>query len=92
MAEAEREREAVHGTLAALYDPVHAEWYEDPDAVQPDEVLRLSAGPEEVRRAYVRTGARSSVDRHGTLTLELDPLQTDGTHTATSCGSSTRTV
>ena len=89
-AEAEREREAVRGTLDALYDPVHAEWYEDPDAVQPAEFLRLVAGPEYVRRAYVRTGARFSVDRHGTLTLELDPLQTDGTHTATSSGSSTR--
>jgi hypothetical protein len=82
----------VRGTLAALYDPVHAEWYEDPDAVQPDEFLRLVAGPEEVRRAYVRAGARFSVDRHGTLTLELDPLQTGGTHAVTSCGSSTKTA
>lgn len=31
----EREREAVREMLAASYDPVHAEWYEDPDAVQP---------------------------------------------------------
>ena len=91
-AEREREREAVHGALVALYDPVHAEWYEDPDAIQPDEFLRLAAGPEYVRRAYVRTGARFSVDRHGTLTLELDPLQTDGTHTEMSCGSSTKTA
>ena len=34
-AERKREREAVHGALDALGNPVHAEWYEDPDAVQP---------------------------------------------------------
>ena len=86
------EREAVHGRLAALYNPVHAEWYEDPDAVQPGEFLSLAAGPEYVRQVYIAAGATFSVDRHGTLTLELDPLQTDGTLTATSSGSSMRTV
>jgi hypothetical protein len=91
-AERKQEREAVHGALAALYDPVHAEWYEDPDAVQPGQFLSLAAGPEYVRRAYIAAGVRFSVDRHGTLTLEFDPLQTDGTHTATSSGSSMRTV
>jgi hypothetical protein len=79
-AERKQEREAVHGALAALYDPVHAEWYEDPDAVQPGQFLSLAAGPEYIRRAYIAAGARFSVDQHGTLTLELDPLQTDGTH------------
>jgi uncharacterized protein DUF1348 len=76
----ERERKTVREALSSPYNPVHAEWYEDPDAVQPAELLRLSAGPEYVRLAYVRTGARFSVDRHGTLTLGLDPLQTGGTH------------
>ena len=93
-AELERERATVRKALtgAATYEPVHAEWYEDPDAVQPREYLSLVAGPEEIRRAYLRTGARFSVDRHGTLTLELDPLQSDRTHTAMSCGSSTGTA
>jgi site-specific DNA recombinase len=93
-AELERERAAVREALtgAATYDPVHAEWYEDPDAVQPREYLSLVAGPEEIRRAYIKTGARFAVDVHGTLTLELDPLQTGRTHMGMSCGSSTRTA
>ena len=90
-AELERERASVREALgAASYNPVHAEWYEDPDAVQPREYLSLVATPEEVRRAYLRTGARFAVDRYGTLTLELDPLQSVRTLTATSTGSSTR--
>jgi hypothetical protein len=93
-ADQEREREAVRRALAgaASYDPVHADWGADPDAIHPRQYLSLAASPEEIRRAYIRTGARFSVDVHGTLTLELDPLQTDRTHTAMSYGSSTRTV
>jgi hypothetical protein len=82
----------VREALSSSYSPVHGEWYEDPDAVHPDQFLSLVAGPEKVRRTFLETGARFSVDRHGTLTVTLDPLQTGGTHTATSCGSSTRTV
>ncbi len=79
-AEREHERKAVREALSSSYSPVHGEWYEDPDAVHPDQFLSLVAGPEKVRRTFLETGARFSVDRHGTLTLELDPLQTGGTH------------
>jgi len=89
-AEQEREREAVRRALsgAAGYDPVHADWAEDPDAVQPYYFLSVAATREEIHRAYIKTGARFAVAVDGTLTLELDPLQTDRTYTATSCGSS----
>jgi hypothetical protein len=61
----------------ATYDPVHAEWYEDPDAVMPSEVLHLATSPEGRRRAYRRYGARFEVDKEGTLTLQLS-LGLDG--------------
>ena len=51
---------------------MHAEWYEDPDAVQPDEYLTFAATPEEVHRTFNRYGARFEVDRHGQLTLRLE--------------------
>lgn len=70
VAEAERLR-AARDTLASSYDPVHAEWYEDPDAVTPDQYLSISAKPEEVRRAYRRHGARFELSADGTLTLRL---------------------
>ncbi len=80
-AEALRRLEVARGSLAqagfATYDPVHAEWYEDTDATQPDEVLHLAASPEGRRRAYRRYGARFEVDREGTLTLQLS-LGVDG--------------
>ena len=57
---------------AVRYSLVHAEWYEDPDAVQPHEWLTVAASPEEIRRAYRRYGARFEVDREGTLTLRLE--------------------
>ena len=62
---------AARGSLAASYSPVHAEWYEDPDAIQPGEWLTVGAGAEEIRRAYRRYGARFEVDGEGTLTLRL---------------------
>ena|SRR5215212_1198463 len=65
---------------------------EDPHAIHPSQYLSLAASPEGTRRAYMRTGARFAVDVDGTLTLQLDPLQTDRTHEATSCGSSTKTA
>jgi site-specific DNA recombinase len=68
---------AARNSLAASYNPVHAEWYEDPDAVQPWEVLTHAAGPEDIRRAYRRYGARFEVDGEGTLTLRLS-LDLDG--------------
>jgi hypothetical protein len=71
---------------------VHADWGEDPHAIHPSQYLSLAASPEGTRRAYMRTGARFAVDVDGTLTLQLDPLQTDRTHEATSCGSSTKTA
>ncbi len=56
---------------ASSYDPVHAEWYEDPDAVQPREFLTLGASPEQIRAAYMRYGARFEADENGVLTLRL---------------------
>jgi DNA invertase Pin-like site-specific DNA recombinase len=73
---AQRMREA-RNSLAASYNPVHAEWYEDPDAVQPWEMLTHAASPEDRRRAYRRYGARFEVDGEGTLTLRLS-LGLDG--------------
>ena len=58
-----------------VYDPVHAEWYEDPDAVPPWEYLTHSqsgATIEEIRNAYRRLGARFEVDAEGKLTLRLE--------------------
>ena len=64
-------------SLAASYNPVHGEWYEDPDAIQPGEVLTFAARPEEIRRTYRCYGARFEVDGEGTLTLQLS-LGLDG--------------
>jgi len=65
-AETARRLEAARDSLACAssYDPVHAEWYEDPDAIQPYEFLTLGASPEEVRAAYRRHAARFEVDSH----------------------------
>jgi hypothetical protein len=72
-AEAEAERlRAARDNLVSFYDPVHAEWYEDPDALMPDEYLSISATPEEVRQAYRRFGARFELDGGGALTLRLE--------------------
>jgi DNA invertase Pin-like site-specific DNA recombinase len=71
VAEAERLR-AARDNLVSFYDPVHAEWYEDPDALMPDEYLSISATPEEVRQAYRRFGARFELDGGGALTLRLE--------------------
>lgn len=46
-AAAERLR-AARDSLAS-YDPVHAEWYEDPDALHPGQFLTLGATPDQVR-------------------------------------------
>jgi hypothetical protein len=75
-AAAARRIEAARESLSS-YNPVHAEWYEDPDAVSPDEVLTHAAGPEDRRRPYRRYGARFEVDGEGSLTLRLD-LALDG--------------
>ncbi len=69
--EASHRIEAARESLSR-YSPVHAEWYEDPDAVMPCEVLTHVAGPEDRRRAYRRYGARFEVDGEGALTLKLD--------------------
>lgn len=75
-ATAARRIEAARGSISS-YTPVHAEWYEDPDAVMPWEVLTHGAGPEDRRRAYRRYGARFEIDGEGELTLKLD-LNLDG--------------
>ena len=65
--------EAARDSLASAswYNPVHAEWVEDPDTTHPGEWLPLAARPEEVRRAYNRFGARFTVDVEVELTLSL---------------------
>ncbi|CAA9487393.1 MAG: hypothetical protein AVDCRST_MAG25-3170 [uncultured Rubrobacteraceae bacterium] len=71
---AEDATEAAQRIEAARYSLVHAEWYEDPDAIQPGEVLTHATSPENIRKAYKRFGARFTVDAEGTLTMgpELD--------------------
>jgi hypothetical protein len=76
-ASAAQRMRSARDSLAASYNPVHAEWYEDPDAVMPGEVLTHAASPEEIRCAYKRYGARFEVDGEGTLTLRLS-LDLDG--------------
>ena len=75
-AAAARRIEAARESLSS-YSPLHAEWYEDPEAVMPGEVLTHAAGPEDRRSAYRRYGARFEVDGEGDLTLRLD-LNLDG--------------
>jgi hypothetical protein len=64
-------RDSLSGSLAASYNPVHAKWEEDPDAILPSEYLTAAASQEEIRRAYRKYGARFEVDREGVLTLRL---------------------
>jgi hypothetical protein len=54
------------------YSPVHAEWYEDPEAIHPGEVLTHASSPEQVRTAYRRYGVRFEVDAEGTLTMRME--------------------
>ena len=75
-AAAKRRIQAAREAISS-YSPVHAEWYEDPEAIMPSEVLTHAAGPEARRRAYRRYGARFEVDDEGELTLKLD-LNLDG--------------
>jgi site-specific DNA recombinase len=76
-ASAAQRMRAARDSLAASYNPVHAEWFEDPDAVHPEEYLTVAARPEEIRCAYRRYGARFEVDSEGILTLRLS-LGLDG--------------
>ena len=57
--ETARRLKAARDSLASAYsyDPVHAEWYEDPDAIQPREFLTVGASSEQIRAAYMRHGA-----------------------------------
>ena len=75
-AAASRRIEAARESISS-YSLVHAEWYLDPEAVMPGEVLTHAAGLEDRRRAYRRYGARFEVDGEGELTLKLD-LNLDG--------------
>jgi hypothetical protein len=72
--ETARRLKAARDSLAgaSCYHPVHAEWYEDPDAIQPDEWLTLGARPEQIRAAYMSYGARFEADQEGDLTLRLE--------------------
>jgi len=50
---------------------VSADWFEDPDAVQPGELLGSAASPEEISWAYRRFGASFAVDAEGLLSRRL---------------------
>jgi hypothetical protein len=50
----EDEEQAARRIESARYSLVHAQWYEDPDAVQPGQLLTLASSPEQVRAAYAR--------------------------------------
>jgi hypothetical protein len=59
-------------------------WYEDPDAVQPGQLLTLASSPEQVRAAYARFGACFTVDAAGELTMRLElPLEGGALHLTT---------
>jgi hypothetical protein len=63
---------------------VHAHWFEDPDAVQPGQLLTLASSPEQVRAAYARFGARFTVDAEGKLTMRLElPMEGGSLHLTT---------
>jgi hypothetical protein len=70
------ELRAAEETLAMRRTPsyslVHAEWAEDPDAIQPGEVLTLASSPDQIRAAYRRHGVRFEVNAEGTLTMRME--------------------
>jgi hypothetical protein len=81
---AEDDAEAARRIESARYSLVHAQWYEDPDAVQPGQLLTLASSPEQVRAAYARFGARFTVDAAGELTMRLElPLEGGSLHLTT---------
>lgn len=80
----EDEVQAARRIESARYSLVHAQWYEDPDAVQPGQLLTLASSPEQVRAAYARFGARFTVDAAGELTMRLElPLEGGALHLTT---------
>ena len=86
LAELDEEKAAISGELraaedaaetaqrmeAARYSLIHAEWYEDPDTIQPGQVLSYASSSENIRKAYNRFGARFEVDAEGTLMMGLE--------------------
>ena len=78
-AEVLRRMEAARESLAqpgfATYDPVHAEWYEDPDAARRCAYLCHGSRGPPPRLPQVRR--RFEVDKEGNLTLQLS-LGLDG--------------
>jgi len=70
------ELRAAEETLAMRrtpsYSPVHAEWYEDPVAIQPGDVLTHASSPDQIRAAYRRYGVRFEVDAEGTFTMRME--------------------
>jgi hypothetical protein len=88
---AEDEAEAARRIESARYSLVHAEWYEDPDAVQPGQLLTLASSPEQIRAAYARFGARFTVDAAGDLSMRLElPLEGGALHLTTTCSRNIR--
>jgi DNA invertase Pin-like site-specific DNA recombinase len=84
LGEIAEQREALEREAAGLRDAAEearrlaaarqslVEWETDPEQVQPGEFLTVGASPEEVRDAYLKTGARFTVDERGELCLFLD--------------------
>ena len=62
----------MNARRSSSYSPVHAEWYEDPNATQPGDVLTLASSLEEVRAAYRRFGVRFEVGAQGALTMRME--------------------
>jgi hypothetical protein len=80
----EDEAETARRIESARYSLVHSLWHEDPDAVQPGQLLTLGSSPEQVRAAYARFGARFTVDASGELTMRLElPLEGGSLHLTT---------
>src|SRR5215218_5238296 len=82
-AEQEREREAVRRAVrralsgAAGYDPVHADWAEDPDAVQPYYFVSVAATRAEIHRPTSRQAPASpwpSTERSSWSSIRCKPI------------------
>jgi site-specific DNA recombinase len=50
------EAETARRLKTARYSLIHSEWYEDPEAIWPRELLTSGSSPEQVRAAYARFG------------------------------------
>ena len=69
----------MNARRSASYSYIHREWYEDPDALRPDQVLTHASSTEDVRAAYRRFGVRFELGADGELTMMMAlPLDDPG--------------